>query len=303
MRITYIALLFLLFQQVHFPDSLTIKQQGKTIDTVNRTDFTISLPGTELINVNKLDEFIDKLDQKIYRLPINAKIDDQGQIIAGQVGYKLDRQAFKEKFYEYFFSKGPSLIVVTELPVYPKVDSELLAHIKEERIGQYVTYFNTRNKNRSHNISLAAKAIDNYVVFPGEVFSFNEVVGKRTKENGYLRAPVIVKGELSQGIGGGICQVSSTLFNAVDSAGAEIVERYSHSRSVPYVPPGRDATVSWYGPDFRFQNKYNQPILIRAKAFEGKVFINIYSSDVLNYESRKVPSALKKLPNNRTLQR
>jgi vancomycin resistance protein YoaR len=298
MKVAYLVLIFLFVQQGLFPDSLTINQQGEKLATINRTDFIIALPGSKVMDTKKLDHFIDDLEQQIYRAPINAKIDEQGQIISGQVGYTLDRQAFKEKFYHYFFSKGPSLIEITELPIYPKVDSELLAHIREERIGQYVTYFNTRNKNRSHNISLAAKAIDNYVVFPGEIFSFNEVVGKRTKETGYLRAPVIVKGELSQGVGGGICQVSSTLFNAVDNAGAEIVERYSHSRSVPYVPPGRDATVSWYGPDFRFQNKYNQPILIRAKAVEGKVFITIYSSDVIDYDSRQVPSAINKRMNN-----
>lgn len=92
----------------------------------------------------------------------------------------------------------------------------------------------------------------------------------RTPDKGYMKAPVIVRGELSEGVGGGICQVSSTLFNAVDRAGLEIVQRYSHSRRVPYVPPGRDATVSWGGPDLRFQNKYNQPVLIRAKQHGGR---------------------------------
>ena len=154
--------------------------------------------------------------------------------------------------------------------VFPRVDGELLAEIKEKPIGHYVTYYNARNRNRSHNIRLAAAAINNTVLFPGETFSFNAVVGKRTKEKGYLQAPIIVRGELAEGIGGGICQVSSTLFNATDRAGLYIVKRYSHSRNVPYVRPGRDATVSWDGPDFVFQNRYNQPILIRAQAVPGK---------------------------------
>ena len=183
-----------------------------------------------------------------------------------------------------------------ELDIYPKVDSELLAHIQIQRIGQYVTYFNSNNKSRSHNISLAAKASDNHFVFPNETFSFNQVVGKRTRDKGYMRAPIIVRGEFSEGVGGGICQVSSTLFNAVDRAGLRIVQRYSHSRRVPYVPSGRDATVSWYGPDFRFQNKYNQPILIKAKVYGGSMVVTLYSSDVINYEPRKVPKASSRLP-------
>lgn len=159
-----------------------------------------------------------------------------------------------------------------------------------------MTYFNSSNKSRSHNISLSAKAIDNHVVFPNETFSFNQVVGMRTRNKGYKSAPIIVKGELSEGVGGGICQVSSTLFNAVDRAGLQIVQRYSHTRSVPYVPPGRDATVSWGGPDFRFQNQYNQPILIRAKRYGGSMIITLYSSDVINSKLRKIPKVPSRIP-------
>src|SRR5699024_4389198 len=120
-------------------------------------------------------------------------------------------------------------------------------------------------------------AIDSHVVFPGETFSFNKIVGKRTEEKGYKRAPVIVKGELAEDIGGGIRQTSSTLYNAVDLKGIEIVERYSHSRTVPYVPYGRDATVAWCGRDLSSKNKLHQPILIRAKAANGKMEINFFS--------------------------
>lgn len=180
--------------------------------------------------------------------------------------------------------------------VYPNVDSELLSQIRVKKIGQYTTYFNSNNKERSHNLLLSSKAINNHVIFPGETFSFNQVVGKRTKEKGYLRAPVIVKGELSEDIGGGICQISSTLYNAVDRAGLTITERYSHSKRVAYVPPGRDATVSWYGPDFRFTNKYNQPVLIRSQIYGGTASVSIYSSEDINVTPRKIPHASKMLP-------
>ncbi|AAU22219.1 VanW family protein [Bacillus licheniformis] len=288
--------LLLLAQPAGHSDSLTITQQGKKVAVVNREDFTMPLPGTPMIDDKKYNEFVDRLERKVHKDPVNAVINDQGRIVPGKVGYSLSRKGFKEQFYAYFYGDGPSTIEVPELNVYPKVDSELLSHIRTQRIGQYVTYFNSGNKSRTHNISLAAKAIDNHVVFPNETFSFNKVVGMRTPDKGYMKAPVIVRGELSEGVGGGICQVSSTLFNAVDRAGLEIVQRYSHSRRVPYVPPGRDATVSWGGPDLRFQNKYNQPVLIRAKRHGGTMVVTLYSSDVVNHQLRKVPKAPAQIP-------
>ncbi|HZG70618.1 MAG TPA: VanW family protein [Chondromyces sp.] len=287
MKLAWIAGLLLLVQPFTIPDSLSVTQQGQTIATISRPDVLIPLPGTPVIHTEKFNQFIEKLDQQIYQAPVNATINQQGEILPGRIGYKLDRQTFSKQFITYLFGKGPSKIEVPKLIVYPKVDSELLADIRTQKIGNYVTYFNATNKERSHNISLAAKSINNHVVFPGETFSFNEVVGKRTAEKGYMRAPVIIRGELSEGLGGGICQVSSTLFNAVNNARMHIVERYSHSRTVPYVPPGRDAAVSWYGPDFRFKNKYNQPILIQAKTYGGSISIIISSSDVVNYEFQK----------------
>ncbi|MFT8319699.1 MAG: VanW family protein [Bacillus sp. (in: firmicutes)] len=289
------AIFLFVAQPIEHPNNLTVTQQEQTIATVNRENFTSPLFGTSMINEEKYKQFINKLNQQISQAPINAKINDQGNIIPEKKGYILNKQQFMEQFYEYFFGKGASTIEVPKMEVYPKVDSELLSNIRVQRIGQYVTSFNANNKNRSHNISLAANAIDNYVIFPNETFSFNQVVGMRTTKEGYMRAPIIVKGEFSEGIGGGICQVSSTLFNAVDRAGLKIVQRYSHSRRVSYVPSGRDATVSWYGPDFRFQNKFNQPILIRAKGDKGRMVVTLYSSEIINYKSRNVPSASARL--------
>ncbi|CAM3708935.1 hypothetical protein PALA111701_21990 [Paenibacillus lactis] len=90
--------------------------------------------------------------------------------------------------------------------------------------------------------------------------------------------------------------MSSTLFNAIDRAGLKIVQRYSHSRNVPYVPPGRDATVSWGGPDFVFENAYNEPILIRALSGGGKMTVSVYSSEFIEYKPREVPSMSRRLP-------
>jgi vancomycin resistance protein YoaR len=286
--------LLIFFYQVNAPDHLTINHQGQTAIIVKRADY--KLPALPMIDMDKFNQLINGLERQVYQLPHNAKIGSHGEILPEQLGYKLDRSKFTTQFHTYFFGSGPSIIDVPRTAVYPQVDSELLAHIRGKPISQYITYFNSGNKNRSHNIALAAKAINNFVVFPGEIFSFNQVVGKRTKEKGYLQASVIVRGELSEGIGGGICQVSSTLFNAIDGAGLQIVQRYSHSRNVPYVLPGRDATVSWDGPDFLFKNQYNQPILILAYSDGGRMFITIYSSDVIEYKPRVVPIVSKRLP-------
>ncbi|OBZ13600.1 VanW family protein [Bacillus sp. FJAT-26390] len=296
MGLHWILAIFMLFQQGHYPDPLVIEQEGMAIVEMKRTQYSHPLPGVPLIDQDKLNRFMDDLEKKVEKPPMNATLDGAGRILPEQAGKKLDRKIFTEQFYSFMFEGGFSKLEVPMQPTYPRVDSELLSVIKVKRIGQYATYYNSNNKNRSHNVSLAAKAINNYVVFPNESFSFNEVVGKRTKEKGYLRAPVIVRGEMSEDVGGGICQISSTLFNAVDRAGLKIIKRYSHSRNVKYVPPGRDATVSWYGPDFVFQNKYDQPILIRAYASGGQASIVICSSEDIHEKKRQVPSASKKLP-------
>ncbi|MEK5523945.1 VanW family protein [Heyndrickxia sp. FSL W8-0423] len=291
-----VSIFLLIGSTSNLPDNLTITYEGDTIASVNRTYFANPLINLPIADHDKLEAFIQRLEKSVYVPPANASIDKHGNIISEKVGYTLDREIFKRLFYTYFFTKDASTIEAPMRKVYPAVDSELLSQIRVKRIGQYATYFNSSNQERSHNIVLASEAINNQVIFPGETFSFNKTVGKRTKEKGYLRAPVIVRGELSEDIGGGICQISSTLYNAVDSAGMTITERYSHSKRVAYVPPGRDATVSWYGPDFRFTNNYQQPILIRSHVYGGTASIVIYSSEDLKISPRKVPSASFKLP-------
>ncbi|MBU8907588.1 VanW family protein [Desertibacillus haloalkaliphilus] len=287
---TYLLFFLLLINPVSDNGDLTITHDGETIETVERSEFSHPFLGAPTLDLATFDELIERIDEQVYQEPVNAFIDDTNSIQSGENGYKLNRKLFTELFYEYAYSHGPATIEAPKLTIYPKVDSELLANIRIQKIGQYVTFFNNRKKGRTHNIKLALAAIDNHVVFPGETFSFNKVVGKRTPEKGYLPAPVIIRGKLFEGIGGGICQVSSTLFNAVDDAGVEIIQRYSHSKRVPYVPPGRDATVSWYGPDFVFKNNYNQPILIRAKAIGGMVQIIVYSSERINRDTSLHPT-------------
>lgn len=278
------------------PDQLSINFKEQTVANVERQEY--EQPVWPLVDQAKLDSLMKSLVPVVYKQPENARFGNSGAIIPEVVGYTLDEERFAELFYDFMYGEGPPAVEIPRRVLYPRVDSEILAPLREKVIGYYVTYYNSRNQSRSHNIDLAAKAIDNTVVFPGETFSFNETVGIRTREKGYMQAPVIVRGELSEGIGGGICQVSSTLFNAIDRAGLQVVHRYSHSRHVPYVPSGRDATVSWGGPDFAFRNPYNQPVLLRTFSGQGRVQITVYSSEMIEFHPREVPgvSKPKRLP-------
>lgn len=288
---------FLIGHQINGTDNLLINQNGETIAEVNRADFLIPFLDLPFVDKKKQSQLENQLSIQIEKEPVNAGLDSHGNIIPERPGAALLRSRFNEQFYSYIYGKGQAVIDIPIQPIFPRVDSELIAEIKNKMIGYYVTFYNANNKERSHNISIATSAINNYVIFPGETFSFNKAVGKRTKAKGYLPAPIIVKGELSEGIGGGICQVSSTLFNAVDQSGLTVLDRFSHSKRVPYVPEGRDATVDWYSYDFSFKNKYNHPVLIRAQARDGKMVVLIYSSDDINYKPRHVPRISSKLPN------
>jgi len=154
--------------------------------------------------------------------------------------------------------------------LYAKVTtSQIGAEAFPDELASFSTTYPTRDRNRATNVELASQKIDGYVLMPGETFSYNQVVGKRTAAAGFKSATVYQGGEVVDGIGGGICQVSSTLYNAVLLANLEIVERTNHGFRVHYVKPSTDATVSWGSPDFKFKNNRNYPIKILFSASRG----------------------------------
>ena len=164
-------------------------------------------------------------------------------------------------------------------------------------LATYSTTYSTGNSNRCTNISLAARSVNGYVLMPGETFSYNSTVGQRTATRGYKEAGVYLNGEVTTGLGGGICQVSSTLYNAILLANLEIVERSNHTFKPTYVPAGQDATVSWGAPDFKFKNNRNYPVRITATAGNGSVSFNVYglkTSD--DYEVKIVSSEIGSIP-------
>lgn len=264
--------------------------------TYRISELTLTGISVPILNEKAVDKIADQLNEQIKVKEQSAYIDSTGAIVEHLTGVALDRVGFFSVLQQLIYSREEA---VANLPIQfipPRVTTQQLKLSMQRQISSFATYYNKRNYNRSHNIHLASAAIHHYVLLPGETFSFNKVVGKRTAERGYKRAPVIVRGELSEGLGGGICQVSSTLFNAVDRAGLTILTRYSHSKQVGYVPAGRDATVSWYGPDFTFRNDYDHPIMIKSYARHGSNIVTIHSSKSLLAELRDVPEAPKALP-------
>lgn len=143
-------------------------------------------------------------------------------------------------------------------------------------LASYSTTYSTKNVNRSTNIALASKKLNGTVIMPGEVFSYNSTIGKRTPQAGFKPAAVYLGGEVTTDYGGGICQVSSTLYNSVLLSNLQIVERCNHGFNPGYVPAGRDATVSWGGPDFKFKNSRNYPIRLSCSGTGGTITVKIY---------------------------
>ena len=155
----------------------------------------------------------------------------------------------------------------------------------KERIATYTTNFSSANRPRVSNIHTLASALDGVLVPPGGTFGFNDTIGPRTAAKGYEEAPTIIGGRLVPSLGGGICQVTTTLFNAVFESGLAVVERRNHSFYISSYPDGRDATVSWGGPDFKFRNDTENWVLVATAYSNTSVTVSLYGTDP-GYEVR-----------------
>lgn len=149
----------------------------------------------------------------------------------------------------------------------------------KERLSTFTTDYAASNLPRVNNIHTLADALDGTLIAPGETFSFNGTIGERTAAKGYQEANAIVNGKLVPQLGGGICQVGSTIFNTVFFSGLPVVERHNHSQYISHYPKGRDATVSWGGPDFKFKNDTENWVLIATAYTKSTVTISLYGTD------------------------
>jgi len=173
-------------------------------------------------------------------------------------------------------------LVVRE--VAPNVRQADLSDSRRYQVGRFTTPILAAEPGRLQNIAMAVRKISGIALKPGQVFSFNDIVGPRDAEHGWAQANELYQGEFVRGYGGGICQVSSTLYNSVLLAGLEIKERYHHDRPLQYVEPGRDATVAWNVLDFKFRNNTNMLVLIGARILAGapqEIEVSLYAPQPL----------------------
>ncbi len=147
---------------------------------------------------------------------------------------------------------------------------------QQDEVASFTTKFDSSQTTRVHNIELVASKLSGYVVQPGQIFSFNDVVGDRTVAAGYQLAPILVQGEFDQGVGGGVCQVSSTLFNTALISGLEVPERHAHSAYLDRYPLGRDAAVNYGYKDLKFKNNTQSPIMIQVSVAQNSVTVGFY---------------------------
>ncbi len=198
---------------------------------------------------------------------------DKVKISSGVSGRSIDIDKTIAKLLEAFLDLDERKIYIEIKKEEPVVYGETLQQMGiSELISSYSTKFRLSQENRAYNISLAAQIINGIILAPGEVFSFNKVIGPRDENSLFKDAPQIVGNDMVEGIGGGICQVSTTLYNSVLLANLRILERYKHSVPVGYAPIGTDATVAYDYLDLKFQNTRKEYILITA-GVEGEIFI------------------------------
>lgn len=230
---------------------------------------------------------IDKIKNNIEKMPKNAEIkvvsDKNIRIIKEIVGIKLNCNLFFENILNNYENNNEININVPINYINPEITYDDLKKCTNLR-ASFSTSFTNSISDRKHNIRQAAKKINEYILEPNEEFSFNKVVGKRTAENGYRVAKIIYNGNFIDGVGGGVCQVSSTLYNAVLLAGLNVKKSSKHSERISYVKAGFDAMVNYGSSDLVFENNTNNKIYIIMNARNDKLTVSIFGENLNGYQ-------------------
>lgn len=255
----------------NFYERYLLKTQGKNIK--------VHL----IVDKQALEMFVSQLAEKIDKEPLDAQIivgaDNSIYVMGEKHGQKLNQGQTCQKIEQTILEKNKHLFLPVQLWAADVTAKKIHDRGIKSLLATSITHFSPTKENRVYNISVAAKAIDDLMLKPGATFSFNKIVGPRSQEAGYKTAGVIINNEMVEGIGGGVCQVSSTLYNAVLQADLEIVERVNHSTPVAYLPLGQDATVAYDYLDFKFKNNTANYIFIKAQASNNSIMIRIFGAD------------------------
>ena len=222
----------------------------------------------EEINIEKIYNEIKKEAQNAYISQEPLEVHSHVNGVDFAISLEEAKNILEEQKEEYII---PLKITIPEITL-----NDLGKEAFSQILGTFSTTYNTSNQNRITNLKLASEKIDGTIILPGETFSYNKVVGERTIAKGYKEAAVYAGGKVVDGIGGGICQLSSTLYNSVLYANLEITSRSNHRFLTSYVTAGRDATVSWGTIDFCFKNTRSYPIKITSEVKNGVVTTSIY---------------------------
>ena len=218
---------------------------------------------------------LNKIHEELYKEPVNAYYTtDPYTVHPSENG--VDFNISMEEAEKLLQQDQEEYVIPLKVTV-PEITTKMIGtEAFPDLISEFSTKYSQSQKDRTTNLKLAAEKINGTVLMPGEVFSYNTVVGKRTIDAGYKEAKIYVNGEVVDGLGGGICQVSSTLYNAVLYANLEIVERRNHQFVPSYAGAGLDATVVYGSIDFQFKNTRNYPIKIQCSVDRGICNFQIY---------------------------
>ncbi|MEA2021005.1 MAG: VanW family protein [Candidatus Caldatribacteriota bacterium] len=238
----------------------------------------------------KLLDLFKKIDVTISRVPEEAKLEAK-RIIESVTGIKLDREKFKNELIENLNCIDDTkyeinISVTTTNPDTSTLDILGKLGIKH-RLADYSTSIEGKEKNTIYNIALASEMVNGIIIEPESIFSFNHYVGPAEKEDGYKESTIIANGKFVNGYGGGVCQVASTLYNALILGNFEIVQRYNHSvygDATKYVPLGRDSGIFFGYKDLKFKNNYSDDIVIFVKVMGDTLRVVILGEEENNSE-------------------
>ncbi|TEB17629.1 Vancomycin B-type resistance protein VanW [Pelotomaculum sp. FP] len=231
----------------------------------------------------KLSSQVGELADEIIVEPVDATFrvnsNDTVSIVPAKDGIGVDLDRLEKDINNFLGAGLKQEVNLTLIPVAPSRSTDFVESMKVDGLlSRYTTAFDPSKTSRSYNVSVAAQAFDELLIMPGHEVSFNKVVGPRSTEAGYKNAPVIVNNEFVDGPGGGVCQVSTTLYNCILLANLDIIERSSHSLPVSYVPIGRDATVVYDAIDMKFRNNTDSYLYIKSYVSGGQLTIKIYGN-------------------------